>query len=325
MNLQRILFGIGVVLLVLLILGFIVPMNYEIKCSIWIHAPRKLVYEHCQDLKQLQAWSHHYGGQVDTIMYSGQDGTVGSSVSWIGGDWIRKGREQLDDVMPMKKIETRLNTFSPWTSVNQSILWFDKRDDSTLVQWQFLGHSPFPFNLVHKVNNHADRQRDRLDSALGRLKQISEQDYQPLLDDYKIIIDVKATTHALDHVVSSDWPSIELTITDLELIDSLNIAAPSLCYFHIVNKRLAAPQQVKLDFSRAVDIDLDSMDIGESTANSMWAILPALQNNQNIAAYRNSLRTVNPLLDSRSFAYGYLDPLDQTHRPILAFCIRGCP
>ncbi len=175
---KRLLLAVGLVLLILLVLGFIAPKQYVIERSIVINAPKTHVYEYMNSLEALHGWTAPLFRDSNTVVrYSGTTGTVGASAKWNGGTVITEGLETITKVVPFNRIETEIRRLKPWESLSRGIILLDGQDEESTVQWRFEGHNPFPFNIRHLFTDMDKNLGPVHEMSLAALKTRAEFEY----------------------------------------------------------------------------------------------------------------------------------------------------
>lgn len=175
---RGILLGIGLILSILLILGFIAPKRYDLVHVQQIAAPKSDVYPFLNTLQMMHQWSGIVPQSDEVIFtYGGTAGTVGSEVHWEHQGKAQEGRETITKVIPLDRIETDIRYIRPWESLNSSVFTMTGEGDTTVIQWNFHGHSPFPFNIRHLFVDMAARLGPRHEAALDRLRRLSEVEH----------------------------------------------------------------------------------------------------------------------------------------------------
>lgn len=175
---RRTLLLIGLILSILLILGFIAPKQYELVHATKIAAPKVDVYPFLNTLQMMHQWSGIVPQSEEVVFtYGGTAGTVGSEVHWKQMTKSNEGRETIAKVIPLERIETTIRYIRPWESLNHSVFYISGEADTSVVQWHYHGHSPFPFNIRHLFVDMEARLGPGQQAALNRLKQLAEIEY----------------------------------------------------------------------------------------------------------------------------------------------------
>ena len=198
---RRILFSIGLVIFILLILGFIAPKEYIIERAITIQAPKSHVYErYISKLEGLHSWSKPLAEDPNTsIVYEGTPGTVGSQALWEQGTGIKSGRDEIKAIEPLQSIQTEIRYLRPWESVNQAHFDVSGTGQESTVTWRFEGHSPFPFNVRHLFINMDHNLGAGFEAGLQRLKTKAELSHL----EERLYIDIDSV-ETINYALSGD-------------------------------------------------------------------------------------------------------------------------
>ena len=199
---KRILLSIGFVLLVILVLGFLAPKEYVAVRNVSIEAPRAFVYEHIKSLEDLHAWSYPmFQDSAIDVSYEGTPGTVGSSARWTRKLSMEVGAEEILRVVPLSRMETRIRTIRPWESLSHSYYYINGEGEKSTLEWNFEGHSPFPFNIRNLFINMDHIQGKIHEQSLEQLKTLVERGYI----GHQLGISVEHSPHV-------SWPIVKHTI-----------------------------------------------------------------------------------------------------------------
>ena len=191
---KRFLLATGLILLILLVLGFIAPKQYVLERSIQIDAPKSHVYEFMNSLESLHAWSSDLHGDSSVLVtYHGTSGTVGASATWKGRKSITEGKETIQRVLPFDRIETQIRHLRPWESLNHATISVRGKGEKCTVTWHFDGHSPFPFNIRHLFADMDKVLGPKYERDLRHMKTLAEKAYlkKKLQLQYGVIPDKK--------------------------------------------------------------------------------------------------------------------------------------
>lgn len=150
---MRILKIVGLVLLslmvILLVGGLFVPKEVQLSREITINKPSAVVYDYLRFLKNQDNWSvWSLMDPNQKLTYTGTDGTVGFISSWEG-EKTGKGQQEIVNLVPGERIETKLKFLEPWESESDAVLEVAAIDaQTTKVTWGFYTKSPYPMNVL---------------------------------------------------------------------------------------------------------------------------------------------------------------------------------
>lgn len=158
-----------------LIVGLILPKDYEVSRDVVIDAPRAFTFNHVASLKAVQEWAPW--GDKDpnqTVTYEGEDGAVGSSQHWSGNDDVGEGIQTITAVTPNERVESHLKFIRPWESESDAYINLEDADGGTKVTWGFKGSTPFPMNAMGLFMNMDKMLGAEFEKGLDRLKEQTE-------------------------------------------------------------------------------------------------------------------------------------------------------
>lgn len=185
-----------VILIVLIvILGVFAPKEYFVERSVFIQAPKEVVFTHAQFWKNWQAWSPWAKDDPTMqVSYEGVDGTKDSKYLWTG-EKAGKGEMINTGVVPNSRINYHLHFLEPWESESEGYLRVEDAENGTRTSWAFYGQNQFPWNVVSLFMSMDDMIGKDFERGLASLKELAEQDYQKVLS-YKIVpVDFPAKTY----------------------------------------------------------------------------------------------------------------------------------
>lgn len=178
---------LGLIALVL-ILGLVLPKDYEVSRGVVIDAPASFVFNHVASLKAADAWSPW--GDKDpnqTVTYEGEDGAVGSTQHWSGNDDVGEGIQTITAVDPNRRVDTHLKFIRPWESESDAYITLDSTEAGTRVTWGFKGTTPFPWNVMGLFMNMDKMLGGEFEKGLSRLKeQVDAAALAPTYDGFTI-------------------------------------------------------------------------------------------------------------------------------------------
>lgn len=149
----------GIVLLVIigviLVLGFVSPVDFKVERSVIIPVnEKKVVYDNLVNRTEFLKWNPwmaKYPNQK--ITFKGEEGKVGSSYKWEGNEDAGKGEMRLTRFVPFERVEMDLHFIEPWETVNKTTFIITPESAGYKVSWIMTGSSPFPFNIMNLFMN----------------------------------------------------------------------------------------------------------------------------------------------------------------------------
>lgn len=141
---QKILYGIGAFLALLILVGFVLPRHSRVEVSTSVDAPPATVFALVNDPRRVDLWSPKNATDPNArVVFSGPYRGVGATVTW-DGIIIGSGTQTIVESRPFKYVSTAINAGEP----GEARTWFDivAADDGTQVTWGF--EHDHGFNLV---------------------------------------------------------------------------------------------------------------------------------------------------------------------------------
>jgi effector-binding domain-containing protein len=189
---MRILKIVGLLILALLlivaVLGFLLPKEYALTREVIIEAPQNLVFQRVGSLRAMDTWSPWSKMDPDIqVTWDGEDGAVGSSMSWIGNKNVGQGSNTITASDPPYRVETELRFIEPFESAANTWIELQPVDGGTKVIWGMSGKSPFPLNVLTKLLGMEKSIAKDYDEGLASLNALVEdQAMNPVYRGYAI-------------------------------------------------------------------------------------------------------------------------------------------
>jgi uncharacterized membrane protein len=160
---------------IICVIGLIAPKDFTVEREVIINKPIDQVFAYLKQLKNQNSWS--VWAKMDSNMvvnYRGTDGTVGFVSAWEGNSKVGKGEQEIKQITEMQRIDYELRFMKPMKVTNQSYITTESAgDNQTKVKWGFMGHSPFPMNIMMLFMKGT--LADQLQTGLNNLKEILEK------------------------------------------------------------------------------------------------------------------------------------------------------
>ncbi|MBX9853520.1 MAG: SRPBCC family protein [Cytophagaceae bacterium] len=169
------LLGVLGILGIFLILGLILPKEFNVERSVVINAPKDTVLNQAKSLKNAQQWSPW--AELDPNMkvtYTGVDGTVGSASTWEGNDKVGKGKQEILAVTD-SQVDIKLNFIEPWESESRAYFKIEPQGNATKTTWGIKGSNPYPFNAFCIFMDMDSMLGKDFEKGLNKLKAICEK------------------------------------------------------------------------------------------------------------------------------------------------------
>jgi len=167
---------LGLVALVA-VLSFIAPTKMHAERSVYIKAPKEVVFADVKTFENFKKWSPWR--EKDTaakVSISGTDGTVGAKMSWDGNKDMGSGEQTLTKIEENKSVETDLHFIKPFDGKATSYTYVEDSAGGTKVIWGFNSEMSRPFNVMGLFMNIDKAIGDEYDKGLSKLKALAEKE-----------------------------------------------------------------------------------------------------------------------------------------------------
>ena len=146
--LRKVLLGLGILLLLLILVSFFLPSEAFVERSIYIRAPRSVVFAEVSNLRRFNNWSAWY--KRDTIAkytYAGPEaGGEGSEINW-DGEVFKQGKMIVTRTVPYDSVVTDIYYGEDLNLAASADFYLSSiGSDSTELLWTFrspLGMNPW--------------------------------------------------------------------------------------------------------------------------------------------------------------------------------------
>ena len=207
--LKTILYILLAVVLVLVLLSFAGPKDYDVSRTKVINAPVPVVVDYLKSLKKQNEWGPWSKDDPDMkVTYEGEDGTVGFVSSWES-DIVGKGKQEIISVTD-ESVETKLTFYMPWgESSSTGYMHAADTSEGTAVTWGIRGENDFVSRIFGVFMNMDKSVGPMFETGLDSLKALVERDVQQAYKGYS--------------VQTVDWPARQyLAIRQVVEIDKMS-------------------------------------------------------------------------------------------------------
>jgi effector-binding domain-containing protein/uncharacterized membrane protein len=171
--LKKILLGLGILIVVILLIGFAMPGKIEVSKSIAIDAPAAYVFDEINDLQKNPKWSY-WNSLYDDMKVSYGDITtgVGATSEWDGPE-SGKGKMTITESIPDESIKIDLDFMEQGTA--QAWYTFQPEGEGTKLTTGF--STDFGLNPIGRLMGALfvkSEMEKSFDHNLNRLKEIAE-------------------------------------------------------------------------------------------------------------------------------------------------------
>lgn len=200
--LKKILIGLGVLVVIVLIIGFLMPGKIEISKSIGINAPPEYAFEEINELKNNPKWSYWNNLYKDmTVSYGDITSGVGAVSEWDGPE-SGKGKMTIVESVPNQSIKIDLDFMEQGTA--QSWYTFEPEGEGTKLTTGF--STDFGMNPIGRLMGAffvKGEMEKSFDYNLNKIKEIAESKPK-----FSVVI-TEETTQPISYVGLSSIMSIE--------------------------------------------------------------------------------------------------------------------
>ena len=175
---------IGVLVVIVLVLGFIAPKSYETERTIVINAPKALVFDYCKYWEKWEKWSP-WSDMDPTMEYTleGKDGEVGAVYRWIGDPKLSgSGTMTMTGINDLEEVTYHLQFLEPWEDQSDGYTRVTDVKNGVQVAWGIYGKSAFPWNIMMLFRSMDAMMDEDFNKGLAMLKEIAESDAAKMAD-----------------------------------------------------------------------------------------------------------------------------------------------
>jgi len=141
-----------VVIAGILIYATTLPDTFRVQRSASIKAPPDKIFALVNDLRGWSAWSPYE--KKDPAMkrtFSGAPSGKGAIYEWDGDSNVGKGRMEITDATPPRKIVIKLDFIKPFEGHNTAEFTMEPKGDNTVVTWAMYGACPYVAKVMRVV------------------------------------------------------------------------------------------------------------------------------------------------------------------------------
>lgn len=153
--LKKILFVVLGIIALILITALIAPKEFSGQSEITIQKPKQEVYNYIKFLKNQENYGiwHRLDPNMK-VREEGVDGMVGFTYKWQSDNrMVGNGRQVITKLIEGESMESALYIEDFEEPAKSLITLTEQSPNQTLVQWQVVGKSPYPFNIMNLFFN----------------------------------------------------------------------------------------------------------------------------------------------------------------------------
>lgn len=140
---------LGIVAIVLISAAFL-PKEKTFSSELVINKPKQEIYDFVKYLKNQEQFSFFFLSDPNIqSTYSGTDGTVGSSCSWISKE-MGDGTQTITKLIDGESVESELS-FGMGEPAHSFITLKEETDNQAKVHYGTTMKAPYPFNIMLQV------------------------------------------------------------------------------------------------------------------------------------------------------------------------------
>ncbi|MBX9769134.1 MAG: SRPBCC family protein [Bdellovibrionales bacterium] len=173
---KKLIIGLGVIVAVIAVLGFVAPKDFSVESEIVINKPKDFVFQQLKMMKSHDLWSPwaKRDPQMKTT-HQGEDGTVGFVSAWDGNDQVGAGEQEIKSIVEGERIDTELRFQRPMVDSSNAFFITEVVSDSqTKVRWGLKDTLTFPSNILYLVMDMRGRLTKDFDEGLAQMKGLYE-------------------------------------------------------------------------------------------------------------------------------------------------------
>src|SRR5215470_6024736 len=152
------------------------PDTFTVQRTASIKAPPEKIFPFINDMRTWVAWSPFEKKDPDMKrIYSGTESGKGSFYEWDGDRNIGRGRLEIADTKPPRKVVVNMHFIRPFEAHNVAEFTLEPNGDTTTVTWAMHGPVPYFAKIVHVFLNMDRMVGTDFETGLANLKVLTEK------------------------------------------------------------------------------------------------------------------------------------------------------
>ncbi len=142
---------LGSIIALFLIAGLLLPKNFKISRDLIINKPKQEVFDYLKLIRNQEKYSVWVMKDPNVkIVYTGTDGTVGFTSSWVSDDKnVGIGEQEIKSINDGESMEVEVRFKKPFQATNYALTTVAATaDGQTTVTSSFFGQCKFPMNVM---------------------------------------------------------------------------------------------------------------------------------------------------------------------------------
>ena len=175
---MKILIIIVVIVAIPFVIALFTRKDYTVEREIVINKPQQDVFNYIKVLKNQEHYSKWVMMDPNVkLVYSGTDGTVGSSSAWDSQEKnVGKGIQTISKLADGQRMDLDIHFIRPFEANSTAYMTTETvNGNQTKVKWGFNGSMKYPMNFMLLVMNMEKMLGDDLSTGLGSLKGVLEK------------------------------------------------------------------------------------------------------------------------------------------------------
>lgn len=175
--LKKVLIGLGGLVAVFLVIGALLPKDFEVEREITINKPKAMVFEYLKYQKNGSEWSpwESRDPQMTKEFTGSEDGKIGAVMSWRGNKEVGVGSQTITGMIEGERIDYDLHFREPFENTAKvSFILAGPSETATTVKWTMRAGAPFPFNVMCLLFNSKKMIGDDYEKGLISMKSVVE-------------------------------------------------------------------------------------------------------------------------------------------------------
>lgn len=151
-------------ILIYVILALFAPSSTHVERSMEMNAPAEAVWSKISEFKNWENWSPWKEKDPSIVnTYTGNDGEVGSKMSWTS-DSSGVGYMEIKETVANEKLVAKLAFTEPWESSSEDTFILTEADGKTTVSWS--DHMEIPF-MARPMMMFMGMNTEKMDEMMG--------------------------------------------------------------------------------------------------------------------------------------------------------------
>lgn len=142
---------LGIIVALFLIAGLLLPKDFKIARQITINKPKQEVFDYLKLIRNQEKYSVWVMKDPNVkIVYTGTDGTVGFTSSWVSDDKnVGIGEQEIKSINEGESMEVEVRFKKPFEATNYALTTVaSTASGQTTVTSSFFGNCKFPMNVM---------------------------------------------------------------------------------------------------------------------------------------------------------------------------------